>query len=388
MAISFAPTAPEGNKDFAGAANIPKIARAIGVISGTSMDAVDVALLTTDGEGVITRGASLLHPYRAEQRAAIRSAMSDAMAAPTGRHRTPALRAAEAVVTEAHGDAIARFLAETGAEADIIGWHGQTVAHAPERRFTMQIGDAGALADRFGLPVVADFRSDDVAEGGEGAPLVPVYHRALVREAGLAEPALVINLGGVANVTFIDGDTLIAFDTGPASALIDDAMAEIGESLDEGGGVAASGRVDEAALAVLLDHPYFAEPAPKSLDRDAFSAVPVAHLPFADRIATLTRFSAEALGAAVRLLPRRPKTVIAAGGGTYNATMMRFIADAIGEEVGSADAAGFSSDFMEAEAFAYLAMRSLRGLPLTFPGTTGIAAPLTGGRLWMPTTAV
>lgn len=361
--------------------------RAIGVISGTSMDGVDVALLETDGEDRVVRGPGLSTPYAAEDRAAVRAALRDAQAAPHGAHRTPALVAAEEAVTRAHGDAIARFLAETGAAADVIGWHGQTVAHAPERRFTMQIGDAEALGARFGLPVVFDFRSADVAAGGEGAPLVPAYHRALVRQAGLAEPVLVINLGGVANVTFIDGERLIAFDTGPASAMIDDAMGEVGEAYDAGGATAARGRVDEAAVAALMAHPYFARPAPKSLDRDAFSPAAVAHLAFEDRIATLTRFSAEALGAALRHLPARPATAIASGGGTHNATLMAMIEAALGLPVQPADAVGFSSDLMEAEAFAYLAVRSLKGLPLTFPGTTGVPAPLGGGRTVRPDAA-
>ena len=237
---------------------------------------------------------------------------------------------------------------------------------------------------RFGVPVVFDLRQADVAAGGEGAPLVPVYHRALARQAGLAEPVLVINLGGVANITYIDGDTLIAFDTGPASAMIDDAMATVGAAFDADGRTAASGTVDETALAALMAHPYFAAPAPKSLDRDAFSPAPVAALPLADRVATLTRFSAAALAAGVALLPRRPATVLAAGGGTHNATLMGEIERALGLPVAAADTAGFSSDFMEAEAFAYLAVRSLRGWPITFPGTTGVAAPLTGGRLAEP----
>ena len=357
---------------------------AVGVISGTSMDAVDVALVTTDGEGTITRGASLAQPYTREDRAVVAAALKEAMAAPVATHRTPVLAAAEAVVTRVHGDAIAAFLEATGITPDVIGWHGQTVAHAPERGFTMQLGDAEALAARFGVPVVIDLRQADVAAGGQGAPLVPVYHRALAAEAGLAGPVLVINLGGVANVTYIDGDTLIAFDTGPASAMIDDAMTETGAAYDEGGRTAAAGRVDEAALAALMAHPYFAAPAPKSLDRDAFSPAPVAHLALADRVATLTRFSAAALAAGVALLPRRPQTVIAAGGGTHNATLMGEIARALGVPVTAADAAGFSSDFMEAEAFAYLAVRSLNALPITFPGTTGVGAPLTGGRLVRP----
>lgn len=357
---------------------------AIGVISGTSMDAVDVAMVTTDGEARIVRGPTHGRPYTPAERATVAAALKEAAPAPDARYRTPAITAAEDVVTAAHGDAIAQFLEKTGVRPDVIGWHGQTVAHAPERGMTMQLGRPEVLAARFGVPVVFDLRLADVAAGGQGAPLVPVYHRALVREAGLAEPVLVINLGGVANVTYIDGDTLIAFDTGPASAMIDDAMATTGQPYDEGGRTAASGTVDASALAVLLAHPYFAEAAPKSLDRDAFSPAPVAGLSLADKVATLTRFSAEAIGAGVRLLPRRPRAVIAAGGGTHNATMMAAIEDVLGVPVAAADAAGFSSDFMEAEAFAYLAVRSLAGLPLTFPGTTGVAAPQTGGRLVEP----
>jgi len=358
--------------------------RAIGVISGTSMDGVDVALVETDGADRVVRGPGLSVPYAPQDRATIRAALKDAMAAPDAAHRTPALLAAEAAVTRAHGDAVARFIAETGVTADVVGWHGQTVAHAPARGFTMQIGDAEALGARIGLPVVFDFRSADVAAGGEGAPLVPVYHRALARQAGLVEPVLVINLGGVANVTFVAGDTLIAFDTGPASAMIDDAMAAVGAAYDDGGATAARGRVDEAALAALMDDPHFARPAPKSLDRDAFSPGPVAHLSHEDRVATLTRFSAEAVGAALRHLPARPASAIAAGGGTHNATLMAMIEVAIGLPVQPADAVGFSSDLMEAEAFGYLAVRSLGGLPLTFPGTTGVAAPLCGGRTVRP----
>ncbi|MEO1103945.1 MAG: anhydro-N-acetylmuramic acid kinase, partial [Pseudomonadota bacterium] len=242
-------------------------------------------------------------------------------------------------------------------------------------------------ADRFGLPVVFDLRQADMAAGGEGAPLVPAYHRALVRAAALAEPVLVINLGGVANITFIDGDTLIAFDTGPASAMIDDAVAETGKPYDEGGRIAASGTVDPDALAALLNHPFFGLPAPKSLDRDAFSPAPVAGLAFADSVATLTAFSAEALAQGAALLPRAPRTVIAAGGGTHNRALIGAIERALKTKVESADAAGFSSDFMEAEAFAYLAVRSVRGSPITFPGTTGVPEALTGGRLILPNEA-
>ncbi|MEM6762142.1 MAG: anhydro-N-acetylmuramic acid kinase, partial [Pseudomonadota bacterium] len=354
------------------------------MISGTSMDGVDVALLDTDGVQGITRGPALGRPYTPAERAAIVAAMADAMAAPDAAHRTEALLEAERVVTKTHGDAIDALLTRERIEPDIIGWHGQTLAHAPERGFTMQIGDAAALAGRFGVPVVSQFRLADVAAGGEGAPLVPAYHRALAATAGLEEPVLVINLGGVANLTYIEGDILIAFDTGPASALIDDEMATVGERFDAGGATAARGRVNQHALRALLDHPYFAAPAPKSLDRDAFSAAPTAHLPFADKIATLTHFSAAALASGVRQLPKWPARAIAAGGGTHNRTLMGFIEAELGIPVQSADNAGFSADFMEAEAFAYLAVRSVQALPITFPGTTGVPVPLTGGRLTEP----
>ncbi|WP_332461116.1 anhydro-N-acetylmuramic acid kinase [Acuticoccus mangrovi] len=362
-------------------------ASVIGVISGTSMDGVDVAHLMTDGEAHIERGPGISHPYSAAQREAIRAAMGDAMAAPDGASRTPLLDEAERAVTEAHCEAIARFIEQTGIAPDLIGWHGQTVAHAPERRFTMQIGDAALMASHFDVPVISDFRTADVLAGGQGAPLVPAYHRALARQAHLAEPVLVINLGGVANVTFIDHDALVAFDTGPASALIDDEMATTGAAFDAEGATAASGTVDEAVLMELMRHRYFAEPAPKSLDRDAFRAFAaglVGTLGFADRIATLTAFTAESLAAGVRLFARRPQTVIAAGGGTHNRTMMRMIEERLGVPVRTADETGFSSDFMEAEAFAYLAVRSHLGLTYTYPGTTGVAAPHTGGQLSLP----
>lgn len=357
---------------------------AVGAISGTSMDGVDVAMIETDGEGSVVRGPSHMRPYTDGERATIAAAQADGMAAPHHRHRTDALRAAEAVVTHAHREAIEALIMHHQLSPGVIGWHGQTVAHAPERRMTMQLGNPQAMADALNANVVFDLRQADIASGGEGAPLVPIYHRALAQAAGLQQPLLVINLGGVANITFIDGETLIAFDTGPASAMVDDAVAAVGQPYDEGGALAAQGQVDQGALKALLDHPYFKEPPPKSLDRDAFGAGPVQGLALEDKVATLTRFSAEAIGRAAALLPRPPSTVIAAGGGTHNRTLMGFIADAVQQPIRSADDVGFSSDFMEAEAFAYLAVRSLHGAPITFPGTTGVEVPLTGGRVFTP----
>lgn len=372
------PEAPNGSEG-----NLP-VLTALGVISGTSMDAVDVALITTDGAGIVRRGLGRARAYTDRDRAVIRRAMTDVIDVGSPGERTDAMAEAEDVVTAAHCEAVAAYLDAHTTQPDVIGWHGQTILHAPNRGVTVQLGDGSVMAERFGVTVVHDLRAADVAAGGEGAPLVPVYHRALVRAAGLPQPALIINLGGVANVTFVDGDTLIAFDTGPASAMIDDAVATVGLDYDEGGAIAACGRVNFDALKRLFDHPYFDAPPPKSLDRDAFDPAPVAGLSLQDRVATLTRFSAEAIGRGVSALPARPVTVVAAGGGTHNATMMAAIADVLGVTVARADDAGFSSDFMEAEAFAYLAVRALAGLPLTMPGTTGVPSPTTGGRVCRP----
>ena len=375
---AMAPSAQERNSLAARAA--AGGLTAIGCISGTSMDGIDVAVIQTDGERRITRGQNHTVPYSEAAKSALREAMADARHVSTAHERTPAMARAEALVTREHTAAIAAL----SATADVVGWHGQTVFHAPGRRLTVQLGDGEAMAADLGLPVIVDMRQADVAAGGQGAPLVPIYHAALVRAAALPEPAMVINLGGVANITFIDGDTLLSCDTGPASALIDDAVAERGAKFDAGGAIAASGSVDAKALAALLSHPYFAAPLPKSLDRDAFDPAPVAHLAFEDRIATLTAFSAASLGRIIAHLPARPATVIASGGGTHNHTLMAMISDALETPVRTADSLGWSSDAMEAEAFAYLAVRAIRDLPLTFPGTTGAPEPLTGGRFASP----
>lgn len=373
MGFPYAGDGADGNSNA--------VVDAVGIISGTSMDAVDVARVATDGVAKIVRGPALARPYTHAERAEIRAVLG--VCRPD--RASEAMRRAEAAVTQAHCDALARFIDAHGTP-DLVGWHGQTVAHDPQRGVTVQLGDFAAMAQRFGVPVVGDFRSADVAAGGEGAPLVPAYHRALVAAAKLPEPVLVINLGGVANVTYIDGDTLLAFDTGPASALMDDAMAEIGEPYDAGGRLAATGTPDPAALARLLEHPFFAQQPPKSLDRDAFAAdaAGLAALEFPDRLATLAHFSASAIARALDHCPGPPRTVVAAGGGTHNAFLVDLIARALSRPVRLADATGFSSDFMEAEAFGYLAVRSVRGLAITFPGTTAVDEPLTGGRLFNP----
>ena len=255
--------------------------------------------------------------------------------------------------------------------------------HRPDRGLTVQIGDGAALADRLGIDVMADLRADDMRAGGQGAPLVPAFHRALVRASGLPCPVLVINIGGGANVTLVpaDGDP-VAGDTGPGNALLDDLMlARTGAAIDRGGATAARGIADEGVLASLMAHPFFAAPLPKSLDRNDFSAALVAALPLEDAAATLTAFTAASLAAVLPHLPAQPRAAVVCGGGARNPTLMGEVARRLGCPVSTADAVGWQGDAVEAQAFAYLAVRSLSGLPLTFPGTTGVARPTTGGML-------
>ena len=273
------------------------------------------------------------------------------------------------------------------ATIDVVGFHGQTILHRPQDRLTVQIGDGAALAREIRLPVVYDLRAADVAAGGQGAPLVPVYHRALARTLDRPHPIAVLNLGGVANITFIDGENdPIACDTGPANALIDDFMRErTGATRDEDGAAAAKGRADDAAVARLLAHPFFAQPCPKSLDRNDFREWVATHAGLAEKstedgAATLTMLTAASVARVVAVLPRAPQSWIVAGGGARNPTLMRMLAERLAPaRVETADQAGWSADALEAQAFAFLAVRSLKGLALTFPTTTGAPRPMTGG---------
>lgn len=362
---------------------------AIGLMSGTSHDGVDVALIDTDGEGVGRLGPTSHRPYSEPERALIRRAIADAADLGKRTARPGCLAEAEALITATHAEAVEAMLTANGVRAReiaVVGFHGQTVLHAPERALTVQLGDGRALAARLRIPVVYDFRAADVAAGGQGAPLVPVFHRALVRKLGRPLPVGVINLGGVTNLTYVDDDDLIAFDSGAGNALLDDFLQQrTGAPYDRDGKLAAAGRVDEDVLARLLAHAYFTRRPPKSLDRNAFgawAAEGLAGMSTEDGAATLTALTAAALARAVALLPRPPASVIVGGGGAHNPTLMRMIAQRLAPaRVETADAVGWSSDALEAQALAYLAVRSLRGLPLTFPGTTGAAKSLTGGVL-------
>jgi len=365
---------------------------AIGLMSGTSQDGVDVALIETDGEVISRFGPTAYRTYSRAERALLRSATA-ATANMTDRTARPgAVAAAEAAVTDAHAEAIETFLAGNGirpGDVTVIGFHGQTLLHRPAQRLTVQIGNGRALADRLGIAVVYDFRAADVAAGGEGAPFAPVFHRALVRRLDRAAPVAALNLGGVANVTFIDGDTLIACDTGPGNALLDDFLrVRTGALLDADGKIAQAGTVDEQAIARILADPFFAKPPPKSLDRNDFRGLlgeALNNRSVEDGAATLTALTAASVARIVPLLPRAPKTWIISGGGARNPTLMRMLAARLAPAcVESGHAAGWSVDSLEAQAFAYLAVRSLHGLPLSFPTTTGVPRPLTGGVLARP----
>jgi anhydro-N-acetylmuramic acid kinase len=370
-----------------------RMLRAIGLMSGTSMDGIDVALVETDGEDRALRGPSATFDYAADFRRRLAEAIDDARGMSDRTARPGCLGAVERELTERHAAAVARFLAEQSivpADIAVIGFHGQTVWHAPEQRVTVQLGDGRQLAKLTGIDVIYDLRTADVEAGGQGAPLVPIYHRALA--ARLPErPVAVVNIGGVANVTWIGRNgTLLAFDTGPGNALIDDWMLRhTGTAVDPEGSTAAGGRVDENALARLFVNEYFgralseyfARVPPKSLDRNAFRSDAIEGLSLADGAATLTAFTAAAIARAREHFPEEPAVWVICGGGRRNRTLMGMLAARVESAVVPAEAAGFDGDAVESEAWAYLAVRSLRGLPITFPGTTGVAAATCGGTL-------
>ena len=366
------------------------VSRAIGLMSGTSLDGVDVALLETDGVEIKAFGPNGYRAYADEERAFLRRALDEAAGLTDRDARPGILREAEALVTRAHAEAVEEFLNSWQIEAatiDVVGFHGQTVLHRPERRLTVQIGDGVALARRLGLPVVYDFRAADVAAGGQGAPLVPVYHRALANALDRSHPIAVVNIGGVANVTVIDGwPDPFACDTGPGNALIDDFMrARTGHPRDPAGVNAAQGQVDDAAVARVLAHPFFTAKPPKSLDRNDFrewvaDQACLQEKSTIDGAATLTAITAASIAAIIPHLAQPPRSWIVCGGGAHNVTMMRMLAQRLAPaRVETGDGAGWNVDAMEAQAFAYLAVRSLRGLPLTFPSTTGVRVPMCGG---------
>ena len=362
---------------------------ALGLMSGTSLDGVDVALIETDGRRVSALGPSGYRPYTDTERVLLRQALYEAADLPDRAARPGCLREAERVVTSAHAEAVAAFTAQHRMrfdDIDIVGFHGQTVLHRPEKKLTVQIGDAPTLAKLIHIPVMYDFRAADVEAGGQGAPFVPVYHRALAQSLDWEGPTVVVNIGGVSNITYIDGDTLIACDTGPGNALLDDHMfRRMNQRFDTEGRTAALGKVDAAWIARALEMPFFSLPPPKSLDRNDFAGLKLGEVPPEDGAATLTAFTVAAIARVVPLLPKEPKNWIVAGGGARNLTMLRMLRECLQPAtVRAADTLGWASDAIEAQAFGFLAARGLKGLPLSYPATTGVPFPMTGGIIVRP----
>lgn len=369
--------------------------RVLGFMTGTSLDAVDMAVIETDGHDILSFGPAGEMKLDGETRAVIEDAIEDAFDWERDEEEPDSFEDARMAVADAHLAAALGFMAVNGVKStalDLVGVHGQTVLHeapTPEQSGrTIQLIDAASVAEGLGVPTAFDFRSADVAAGGQGAPLAPVYHAALVRQAGMEGPVAVLNLGGVGNITLIRADgQLEAFDTGPANGMVDLLVqSRMKKRMDEGGRLAAAGMVDQVVLDAYLAHPYFATNGPKSLDRFDFSLDPVAQLSLEDAAATLTVFAAQAVALGVARCSEQPKEIVVCGGGRHNPVLLAAIRERVGVPVSTAENKGWRGDSIEAEAFAFLAARCRLGLPISFPGTTGVAAPMTGGRIVEPGT--
>lgn len=358
------------------------VIRALGAMSGTSLDGVDAAVLETDGISIKGFGPSEYMSYSAAQR--------DLLHAALGHWHGDTLAPATEVVMDAHRALLGNF-----AEVDLIGFHGQTVAHAPRQQGTLQLGDGAVLAEGFGVPVVWNFRTADIELGGEGAPLAPFFHFACAKWMGADQPVAFLNLGGVGNITWIDPSfekpeddgALLAFDTGPANAPINDLVqARLGVPYDAGGEIAAKGTVETGALELFLAEPFFARVPPKSLDRNDFAEMVelVRELDDADATATLTAMCAAGVAEAMQHCPRPPVRVLVTGGGRHNPVLMKMLDVSLDCPVAPVESVGLDGDMLEAQAFAYLAVRVARGLPTSCPGTTGVSAAVAGGTLSVP----
>jgi anhydro-N-acetylmuramic acid kinase len=358
--------------------------RVLGLMSGTSLDGVDAAMIETDGESISAFGPARTMPYQQDERAILEAAVAQALQVSFDPRNRLTFLKAEAVILQTHARLVRELIRE-GVVIDLVGFHGQTVLHRPEQKRTLQIGNPAALAETLNLPVIADLRIRDLLEGGQGAPLVPIYHAALARKLGLERPLAFLNLGGVSNVTWIgEGGELRAFDIGPGNGLMDQLVAahDLG-TFDVDGRLAQAGRPHEDIVNLLMQHPFFSQAGPKSLDRYDFSLEPVRHLSVEDGAATLAAFSAQAVAASIKLLPAPPSFWILCGGGRHNLALVAQLEARAGRCI-LADDLGLRGDFVEAEAIAYLAVRSRLALPITFPNTTGVSRPITGGTLYCP----
>ncbi len=341
-------------------------------MSGTSLDGIDVAMIETDGRDRVIPGAALTFPYPPQFRERLRSVLGG----------VGQVEDVEEELTRLHAEAVKNFLGQYSGYPEVVGFHGHTILHRPADRLTWQIGDGALLAVLLGLDVVADFRSADVAAGGEGAPLAPLFHAALA--ATLLKPVAVLNIGGVANVTWIGGPgEILAFDTGPGNALVDDwVRRHTNEAADFEGALARAGTVSAAHVENFLASPYFDQLPPKSLDRDDFRGALPTGLSLEDGAATLTGMTAAAVAAAIRHFPAPAVEWLVTGGGRHNPALMEALRRRLDVVVRPVEAVGWHGDALEAQAFAYLAVRSVLGLPLSLPSTTGVPRPTCGGRLF------
>ena len=357
---------------------------ALGLMSGTSLDGIDVGWVVTDGERILLKRGGSSYAYTAQERSRLAEYTDMARKWDFTGPPPNALAEASELVDRLHMQALERFFDETGQNpptAQVIGYHGQTVLHDATRGRTLQLGGGQGLADAFGVPVVHDFRSADVKAGGQGAPLAPVYHRALVQDAELQGVTAVLNLGGVGNVTVVQGDTLLASDTGPANGPLDSWLSGV----DEGGSVSAAGTPDFALVDAFLELPFFARDWPRSADRYDFDVLDrMGQLSQEDGAATLGLFTALSVKRTLRKMDVRPDRLVVCGGGRHNRTIMTLLSLEVGCEVLPAEALGWESDSIEAEAFAFMAVRVLEGLPNSFPTTTGVPTPTVGGRVAYP----
>jgi anhydro-N-acetylmuramic acid kinase len=374
---------------------MPQLETAIGLMSGTSMDGVDVAMIRTDGENVVERGPSMSLPYEPAFRRKLQGALETAKAIVSREERPGDLRDVERELTLRHAAAVKAFLAKFAldpAEIDRIGFHGQTVLHRPRQALTVQIGDGALLARETGIPVVYDMRANDMVHGGQGAPLAPAYHAALA--AGIEEysgrATMFVNIGGISNLTFVGtGGDIIAYDSGPGNTLIDQWVEEeAGLPFDQGGAIASEGVMVRTLIDGYLNQPFFTSQERISLDRNDFRPPAPGDIGLHDGARSLARLTAEAIGLSLRHLPERPVLAIVCGGGRLNGVIMQDLADVLAPMVVEpAERFDFSGDGMEAEAWAYLAVRSAKGLPLSFPGTTGLVEPVSGGVLAQPSSS-
>lgn len=356
--------------------------RALGAMSGTSLDGVDGAVVETDGERIMSFGESRYRAFSDGERTVLRAAL--------GHWQGDAVEAATVVVDAAHAEALAGF-----DDVEVVGFHGQTLAHEPHGRGTLQVGNGAALAEVLQTPVVWDFRSDDVAMGGEGAPLAPFFHFACAQWINATAPLCFLNLGGVANLTYVDpsfdtpeeAGALLAFDTGPANAPVNDLMqVRLGVEMDRDGALAAQGTVEMGALELFLAEPYFVKMPPKSLDRNDFAEMIalVGELSDADAAATLTAMCAAGVAQGVEHCPTPPERVLVTGGGRHNPVLMQMLQVSMDCPVVPVETVGLDGDMLEAQAFAYLAVRVQRGMATSCPGTTGVRASVGGGILSVP----